>query len=125
MGFTAKALTVPTPTELKLKCFDCLSPEEEVDLEGTWKPNESFLGKKVSKITDQIKESLLSAFGRKKKKKDKRDPEYEWEYANFSSGDDGKWKKIIDDFSDMTFAERTQQLLKRFGFERSDLVEKE
>uniref|UniRef100_A0A915A5Z0 Ig-like domain-containing protein n=1 Tax=Parascaris univalens TaxID=6257 RepID=A0A915A5Z0_PARUN len=51
-----RAIIVIRDAELNMRCFDCLSPEEQNEVEEIWKPNESFLGKKAHQIFDKIKE---------------------------------------------------------------------
>lgn len=36
-------------------CYS-LSPEEQTEVEEVWKPNESFIGKKIRQIIDKVKE---------------------------------------------------------------------
>ncbi|KAI1733098.1 hypothetical protein Ddc_02010 [Ditylenchus destructor] len=41
-----------------LPCFLCLDPADEEYLEDLWKPNESFLGRKMQKFLDKVKEAV-------------------------------------------------------------------
>lgn len=48
-------------TRSLLGSFCCsLSPEEQTEVEEIWKPNESFIGKKIRRIIDKVKEVWMS-----------------------------------------------------------------
>ncbi|KAK0411223.1 hypothetical protein QR680_005549 [Steinernema hermaphroditum] len=80
----AKAIVVLQDSELKLDCFTCLSEEDAEDVEDMWKPNDSFLGRKLA--------ALLGL------KSDKEDEwQFKWQVFPFFDATVGStWRDVIN-----------------------------
>ncbi|VDN55286.1 unnamed protein product [Dracunculus medinensis] len=92
-----------------------LSPEEENEVEEVWKPSESFLGKKIRKIIDKVKDSIMQNFDFYEKDERIR-WDYTWEWANFSSGSGGNWQDLIKSHNSdsLSITEKALQLLRGY-----------
>ncbi|KAK6104844.1 hypothetical protein QQG55_17855 [Brugia pahangi] len=107
-----QAIVALRDAELELQCFRCLSPEEQTEVEEVWKPNESFIGKKIRQIIDKVKEFILSQVEYKGKTRT-NEWDYHWEKANFEDGTKG-WQSIVDIDPSLSIAEKTISLIKKF-----------
>ncbi|KAI1726632.1 hypothetical protein DdX_03356 [Ditylenchus destructor] len=70
-----------------LPCFLCLDPTDEEYLEDIWKPNESFLGRKMQKFLDKVKEAVRTGkykvdVGNKSQDTGDEIQPYCWEYRS-------------------------------------------
>uniref|UniRef100_A0A0R3RWH1 Ig-like domain-containing protein n=1 Tax=Elaeophora elaphi TaxID=1147741 RepID=A0A0R3RWH1_9BILA len=108
-----QAIVVLRDAELELPCFRCLSPEEQTEVEEVWKPNESFIGKKIRQIIDKVKEFILSEVEREGKQKT-NEWNYTWEKASFEQGMNGSWGSVVDIDPTLSIAEKTISLIKKF-----------
>ncbi|CAG9535989.1 unnamed protein product [Cercopithifilaria johnstoni] len=108
-----QAIVALRDAELELQCFRCLSPEEQTEVEEIWKPNESFIGKKIRQIIDKVKEFILSEVEREGKQ-NINEWDYKWEKANFEEGTNGWWRNIVDIDPTLSVAEKTISLIKKF-----------
>ncbi|VDK62414.1 unnamed protein product [Anisakis simplex] len=106
------AITALRDAEVNLRCFDCLSPEEQNEVEEVWKPNESFLGKKTRVIYDRIKEALLAAVN-VHKKSDPKEWDYSWEKAELTHSWKGDWWNVIGIDDSLSIADKTMEVLRR------------
>uniref|UniRef100_A0A1I7W2Y0 Transposase n=1 Tax=Loa loa TaxID=7209 RepID=A0A1I7W2Y0_LOALO len=108
-----QAIVALRDAELELQCFKCLSPEEQTEVEEVWKPNESFIGKKIRQIIDKVKEFILSEVERSGKQKT-NEWEYIWEKADFEKGMKGWWRSIVNIDPTLSVAEKTISLIKKY-----------
>uniref|UniRef100_A0A915Q6Z2 Uncharacterized protein n=1 Tax=Setaria digitata TaxID=48799 RepID=A0A915Q6Z2_9BILA len=108
-----QAIVALRDAELELECFRCLSPEEQTEVEEIWKPNESFIGKKIRQIIDKVKEFILSQVKHEIRQK-MNEWNYNWERAGFNEGTDGLWKSVVDIDPSLSIAEKTISLIKKF-----------
>ncbi|VDN87315.1 unnamed protein product [Brugia pahangi] len=111
-----QAIVALRDAELELQCFRCLSPEEQTEVEEVWKPNESFIGKKIRQIIDKVKEFILSQVEYKGKTRT-NEWDYHWEKANFEDGTKG-WQSIVDIDPSLSIAEKTISLIKKLQYRR-------
>uniref|UniRef100_A0A8R1XKC8 Ig-like domain-containing protein n=1 Tax=Onchocerca volvulus TaxID=6282 RepID=A0A8R1XKC8_ONCVO len=107
-----QAIVALRDAELELQCFRCLSPEEQTEVEEVWKPNESFIGKKIRQIIDKVKEFILSQV--KHVKTEMNEWDYHWEKAGFDEGWKGWWRSVVDIDPTLSVTEKTISLIKKF-----------
>ena len=96
-------------SSIKLKCFVCLAPDEEEDIEEIWKPNDSFIGRSIRILKDKIKEALQKIQGIEKDEPMKMS--FEWEYMSLDKG--GSWKSIIDLREPIVPSARAEKVVER------------
>ncbi|VBB27982.1 unnamed protein product [Acanthocheilonema viteae] len=108
-----QAIVALRDAELELRCFRCLSPEEQTEVEEVWKPNESFIGKKIRQIIDKVKEFILSEVEREGRQRT-NEWDYNWEKASFEEGMNGWWRSMADIDPTLSVAEKTISLIKKF-----------
>lgn len=101
-------------SNIKLKCFVCIAPDEEDDIEEIWKPNDSFIGRTIRMLKDKIKIALQKIGGRESTKETTKIT-FDWEFMSMKKK--STWKSVINLREPSLPSAKAKKVVDRFVFE--------
>uniref|UniRef100_A0AC34FRJ4 Ig-like domain-containing protein n=1 Tax=Panagrolaimus sp. ES5 TaxID=591445 RepID=A0AC34FRJ4_9BILA len=104
-----KAVIFQRFANIKLECFQCLSPDDEDNVEDIWKPNDSFIARTIQFITDKFKKFVSKYAGG-----DQISIKFVWEYLEMDSLSD--WELVIPEYGKSTASpsEKAKRVVQSF-----------
>ncbi|KAE9552170.1 hypothetical protein FO519_004617 [Halicephalobus sp. NKZ332] len=105
-----KSISFLEDSSIKIRCFVCIAPDEEDEVEEIWKPNDSFIGRSVKFLKNKIKEALQKLQGTKEDEPMKTT--FEWEFMPLGKGQ--SWRPVMDLKEPMVPSARTRKVVDSF-----------